>query len=62
MVLVAVSEADYVSTPSIEDIDDAVEDPEKMGEVIEKLETEMREAAKRFEFERPPNFGTERRS
>ncbi len=52
MVLVAVSEADYVSTPSIEDIDDAVEDPEKMGEVIEKLETEMREAAKRFEFER----------
>ena len=52
MVLVAVSEADYVSTPALEDIDDAVEDPEKMGEVIEKLETEMREAAKRFEFER----------
>ena len=52
MVLVAVSEADYVSTPALEDIDDAVEDPKKMGEVIEKLETEMREAAKRFEFER----------
>ena len=52
MVLVAVSEADYVSTPSLEAIDDAAKDPEKIGEVIEKLETEMREAAKRFEFER----------
>jgi excinuclease ABC subunit B len=52
MVLVAVSEADYVAAPSLEAFDDAEEDPEKLGELIEKLEDEMRESAKRFEFER----------
>jgi len=52
MVLVAVSEADYVAVPSAEATDDTEEDPTKIGESIEKLENEMREAAKRFEFER----------
>ena len=28
------------------------EDPAKIAEIIAKLETEMREAAKKFEFER----------
>ena len=28
------------------------DDPEKMAEIIARLEAEMREAAKRFEFER----------
>ena len=28
------------------------EDPEKIAEIIAKLEAQMREAAKRFEFER----------
>ena len=52
MILVAVSEADYVPPPRIDLIEDEEEDPTRMGELIERLEEEMREAAKRFEFER----------
>jgi excinuclease ABC subunit B len=52
MTLVAVAEADYVSIPEPEVEDTVVEDPEKAAEIIAKLEAEMREAAKRFEFER----------
>jgi len=52
MTLVAISEADYLPVPvdPIEEIE--TDDPEKIAEVVEKLETEMREAAKKFEFER----------
>ena len=52
MTLVAVAEADYVSIPEPEVEDTVVEDPEKAAEIIAKLEAEMREAAKKFEFER----------
>jgi excinuclease ABC subunit B len=52
MTLVAIAEADYVKLPE-EQIDEVVtDDPEKLAEIIAKLEAEMREAAKRFEFER----------
>ncbi len=52
MALVAIAEADYVALPE-ERIEDPVpEDPEKLAEFIAKLEADMREAAKRFEFER----------
>ena len=52
MTLVAIAEADYVQVP-IEPVEEVLsDDPEKIAEAIEKLETEMREAAKRFEFER----------
>jgi len=52
MTLVAIAEADYLPVPMdpVEEI--ATDDPEKMAEAIEKLEAEMREAAKKFEFER----------
>src|SRR5215469_1307594 len=52
MTLVAISEADYVKVPEEEVEEIAVEDPEKIAEMIAKLEAEMREAAKKFEFER----------
>jgi excinuclease ABC subunit B len=52
MTLVAIAEADYVKLPE-EKVDETVpEDPEKLSELIAKLENDMRDAAKRFEFER----------
>jgi excinuclease ABC subunit B len=52
MTLVAIAEADYLPVP-MDPVEEIVsDDPEKMAEVIERLETEMREAAKKFEFER----------
>ena len=52
MTLVAIAAADYVPVPEepVEAI--AGDDPDKIAEAIEKLETEMREAARKFEFER----------
>jgi excinuclease ABC subunit B len=52
MTLVAIAEADYVQVPEVEVTEVLPEDPEKIAEIVAKLETEMREAAKRFEFER----------
>ncbi len=52
MTLVAISEADYVKVAEEEQEEIMTEDPEKLAEIIAKLESEMREAAKRFEFER----------
>jgi excinuclease ABC subunit B len=52
MTLVAISEADYVKIPEEEIEEEVTDDPEKLAEMILKLETEMREAAKKFEFER----------
>ena len=52
MTLVAIAEADYVKIPE-EEIEEAViDDPERLAETIAKLEAEMRDAAKKFEFER----------
>ena len=53
LAMVAVSEADYVTLPSIDAVgeEDGV-DPADIGETILRLEEEMREAARRFEFER----------
>ncbi len=52
MVLVAVAEGDYVTVPVEED--EAVVDltPEQRDRFIEELEEKMREAARKFEFER----------
>ena len=54
MALVAVSEADYVDPPELRLLDgeDDVDDPDKIGERIIEIEEAMREAARRFEFER----------
>jgi excinuclease ABC subunit B len=49
---VAIAEADYVKVPEEEVEEIVIEDPEKLAAMIAKLETEMREAAKKFEFER----------
>lgn len=52
MTLVAIAEADYVKVPE-EEIEEAViDDPGRLAETIAKLEAEMRDAAKKFEFER----------
>ena len=52
MTLVAISEGDYVPVPQEEPEETVTEDPEKLAEIIARLEAEMREAAKKFEFER----------
>src|SRR6266850_1048139 len=52
MTMVAIAEADYVKVPEFEIGETVTEDPEKLAEIIAKLEAEMREAAKKFEFER----------
>ena len=53
MTLVAISEGDYVTPPSIDPVeeDDSL-DPAHIEETIRRLEEEMREAARSFEFER----------
>ncbi len=53
MTLVSMSEADYSDPPPVSvSADDNIDDPAKLAERIEKVEEEMREAARRFEFER----------
>src|ERR1700726_1542980 len=52
MKLAAIVEADYVTVP-VEDFADAdITSETKLGEVLAQLEVQMREAAKKFEFER----------
>jgi excinuclease ABC subunit B len=52
MKLAAIVEADYVTVPA-DDFDDAdITSEQKLGEVLAQLEIQMREAAKKFEFER----------
>src|SRR4030088_1317189 len=52
MKLAAIVEADYVTVP-IDDFADAdITSETKLGEVLTQLETQMREAAKKFQFER----------
>jgi excinuclease ABC subunit B len=52
MKLAAIVEADYVTVPA-EDFDDAeITSEAKLGEVLAQLDVQMRDAAKKFEFER----------
>jgi excinuclease ABC subunit B len=52
MKLAAIVEADYVTVPA-DDFDDAdIASEQKLGEVLAQLEVQMRDAAKKFEFER----------
>jgi excinuclease ABC subunit B len=56
MELAKIVEADYVMIPLGEDdLDKAtagIKNEEQMAEMLKQLETQMREAAKKFEFER----------
>ncbi len=52
MALVAIAEADYVTPPLESDDDIALLSPEQRNTLIGDLETQMREAAKAFEFEK----------
>jgi excinuclease ABC subunit B len=52
MKLAAIVEADYVTIPDGEYVDEDITSEERLHQVIAQLETQMREAAKKFEFER----------
>ena len=41
-----------MKVPKVEEKEDVPDDPEKHAEMIGKLEAQMREAARKFEFER----------
>jgi excinuclease ABC subunit B len=52
MKLAAIVEADYVTVPAEDFADAEITSEAKLGEVLAQLEIQMREAAKKFEFER----------
>jgi excinuclease ABC subunit B len=52
MKLAAIVEADYVTVPAEDFADADITSETKLGEVLTQLEIQMREAAKKFEFER----------
>ena len=52
MTMVAIAEADYLPVPEESPMEIEADDPEKLAEAIRRLEDEMREAARKFEFER----------
>jgi excinuclease ABC subunit B len=52
MQLAAIVEADYVTVPADEAVVGEISNEEQLQQVIVQLETQMREAAKNFEFER----------
>ncbi|HWZ56230.1 MAG TPA: excinuclease ABC subunit UvrB [Verrucomicrobiae bacterium] len=52
MKLAAIVEADYVTVPAEDFADADITSEAKLGEVLSQLEVQMREAAKKFEFER----------
>jgi excinuclease ABC subunit B len=52
MKLAAIVEADYVTVPAEDFADADITSEAKLGEVLAQLEVQMREAAKKFEFER----------
>jgi len=52
MKLAAIVEADYVTVPAEDFADADITSEQKLGEVLAQLEIQMREAAKKFEFER----------
>ena len=51
MALVAIVDADYVTVPTEGDIE-GITSQDQLDEIIRNLETQMREAAKQFEFEK----------
>src|SRR5579875_1392031 len=51
MALVAIVDADYVTVPTESDIE-GITSQDQLDEIIRNLETQMREAAKQFEFEK----------
>jgi excinuclease ABC subunit B len=56
MSLVAIAEADYVTVPLDEGVEDGAIPPEERDRLISELETQMREAARKFEFERAAQY------
>src|SRR5260370_15396119 len=52
MKLAAIVEADYVTVPAEDFADADITSEAKLGEVLAQLDIQMREAAKKFEFER----------
>jgi excinuclease ABC subunit B len=55
MALASIVEADYVTVP-VEAADDVAASSDQLEELIKKLEQQMREAAKQFEFEKAAQF------
>jgi len=62
MTMVSIVEADYVSVPADTVVEPELTDPEKIAELIQKLEEEMRDAARKFEFERAAQLRDKARS
>jgi excinuclease ABC subunit B len=56
MSLVAIAEADYVTVPIEPETPDEALSPEERGRLIGELEQAMREAARKFEFEKAAGF------
>jgi excinuclease ABC subunit B len=52
MRLAAIVEADYVTVPTEDVVPEKIHSEDELRQVIAQLETQMREAAKKFEFER----------
>jgi excinuclease ABC subunit B len=52
MQLARIVEADYITIPDQPFVDEDITTEEQLNQVIAQLETQMREAAKKFEFER----------
>ena len=52
MRLAAIVEADYVTVPTEDVLPEKIHSEDELRQVIAQLETQMREAAKKFEFER----------
>ncbi len=52
MRLAAIVEADYIPIPMDDIPEEAIADPQQLATAIAQLETQMRDAAKKFEFER----------
>ena len=52
MKLAAIVEADYVTVPAEDVLPETIHNEDELRQVIAQLETQMREAAKKFEFER----------
>jgi excinuclease ABC subunit B len=56
MKLAAIVEADYVTVPTDDVVPEKIHNEDELRQVISQLESQMREAAKKFEFERAANL------
>ncbi len=52
MKLAAIVEADYVTVPTDDVVPEKIHSEDELRQVVAQLETQMRDAAKKFEFER----------